>query len=426
MTDYLVRAKGSEIDEADGRVFEIGRSLITGEKDFRKEFGAITSLEMDLLTIGSAVFAADRATERGEGEDYQRAIAVEVPVANFARLHPLISDINRLLRKLSDDWWSLTLLPNTDKAELLQAWPSTPDVTLLFSGGLDSLSAAVEFGQGPRRLNLISHRTKNPITDGAQRALVKLLEADSFSIRHKQFFVSSADSSLINHDAEGSQRTRSFLFLILGALAARRLQSSTVLMLAENGQMAIHLPLTSGRIGALSTHTAHPTVLAQMASILSRALSYPVKIENPYVYKTKAEVIRPVQTQLPDAIPVSTSCWKNARLKKPATHCGACIPCYVRRVAIETYGADPTTYAEDVWSIPLSALDEDHDGRRNLVDFAEFIRRFETQTSAELMEEFPELYSPDFDAAKVVAMYRRFAKEARNVLSHYPNALAIL
>ena len=255
---------------------------------------------------------------------------------------------------------------------------------------------------------------------------MKLLEADSFSIRHKQFFVSSADSSLINHDAEGSQRTRSFLFLILGALAARRLQSSTVLMLTENGQMAIHLPLTSGRIGALSTHTAHPTVLAQMASILSRALSYPVKIENPYVYKTKAEVIRPVQTQLPDAIPVSTSCWKNARLKKPATHCGACIPCYVRRVAIETYGADPTTYAEDVWSIPLSALDEDHDGRRNLVDFAEFIRRFEKQTSAELMEEFPELYSPDFDAAKVVAMYRRFAKEARNVLSHYPNALAIL
>jgi len=120
MTEYLVRAKGSEIDVADGRVFEIGRSLITGEKDFRKEFGAITSLEMDLLTIGGAVFAADRATERGEGEDYQRAIAVEVPVANFARLHPLISDINRLLRKLSDDWWSLTLLPNTDKAELLQ------------------------------------------------------------------------------------------------------------------------------------------------------------------------------------------------------------------------------------------------------------------------------------------------------------------
>ena len=55
---------------------------------------------------------------------------------------------------------------------------------------------------------------------------------------------------------ENSQRTRSFLFLVLGALAARRAGHIEIVYLAENGQMAIHLPLTQGRIGAFSTHTA--------------------------------------------------------------------------------------------------------------------------------------------------------------------------
>ena len=63
------------------------------------------------------------------------------------------------------------------------------------------------------------------------------------------------------------------MFLILAALVARRLGRRDLLMIAENGQMAIHLPLSTARIGAFSTHTAHPDVLDSMQTILSSALA---------------------------------------------------------------------------------------------------------------------------------------------------------
>ena len=163
-----------------------------------------------------------------------------------------------------------------------------------------------------------------------------------------------------------------------------------------------------------------------MQDILATSLSFALELQNPYVYKTKAEVISPILAGLPDSVPISTSCWKNARLKKPATHCGACIPCYVRRIAIETHSADPTAYERDVWSSAIGGLPEEDDGRRNFVDLAEFIRRFESMNSADLMAEFPDLYCDDFDPIKVIEMYRRFAAEARSVLTKYPTVASIL
>ena len=85
----------------------------------------------------------------------------------------------------------------------------------------------------------------------------------------------------------------------------------------------------------------------------------------------------------------------------------------MRRIAVETHAVDPTSYERDVWAQPIGALDQDDDGRRNFVDLAEFISRFESMNSADLMAEFPDLYCDDFDAAKVIDMYRRFAAEAR-------------
>ena len=79
--------------------------------------------------------------------------------------------------------------------------------------------------------------------------------------------------------------------MVLGALVARRLGHRKVLMIAENGQLAIHLPLNNARVGAFSTHTAHPDVLALMQRILRTALSVNFELLNPYVYRTKGEVV---------------------------------------------------------------------------------------------------------------------------------------
>jgi 7-cyano-7-deazaguanine synthase in queuosine biosynthesis len=400
--------------EADG-------NLITGERSFTKAFGKPTTLESDLLLLGSAIFAADRATQRGQNEDISRSFVLDIPVVNIARLLPLIPVIETVLRQLSQDGWEIKFRPIGGAPESDFKLPSAAGRTLLFSGGLDSLAAAIEFGRDAKRLGLVSHKTHNRVTDQAQQKLFEMLQADGFSVDHLRFFVSSRDGGPTNiqHDVENSQRTRSFVFLILGALAARRTGRYEIVYLAENGQLAIHLPLNHGRVGAFSTHTAHPDVLAGMSSFLSKALGTAFSITNPYVIKTKKEVVTPITKELPQGIPIATSCWRNARLPGSAKHCGECIPCYVRRIALEGHGTDPTKYARDPWTEVIADLDNNDDGRRNLIDLIEFVRRFRDFTDADLMSEFPELYSNNIDAPGVIAMYRRFAGEAWAVLSKY-------
>jgi hypothetical protein len=106
-------------------------------------------------------------------------------------------------------------------------------------------------------------------------------------------------------------------------------------------------------------------------------------------------------------------------LPKGIEHCGECVPCYVRRIALESGGRDPTKYARDPWRTALADLPPADVGRRNLVDLAEFIIRFERSSDDEIMHEWPELYSPNVEPGKTIGMYRRFAGEARRVLASY-------
>jgi queuosine biosynthesis protein QueC len=405
-----------------GRVLQIGANLKNGESDFRRDFGSVSSLELDLLNLASAVFAADRGAPRGEREDYSRELELTVPVVNAARLLPLLPQVEAILRFLSDDVWTIHLPQKAGEPEEQFTLGEPQSRTLLFSGGLDSFAAAVEFGRGPTPLQLVSHRTRNQVTDTAQRLLMQQLAGGGYNVQHHQYFVSSTDGgpTPFDHDAENSQRTRSFMFLVLGGLVARRTGGFEIMYLAENGQMAIHLPLTVARIGAFSTHTAHPTVVMEMERFLREALQAPVRIENPYLYRTKREVAEVVTNGLPGAVAETTSCWRNARLPVGIGHCGDCIPCQIRRIALEFTGTDPTRYARNLWVEPIGQLGPDDTGRRNVVELTEFIYRFRTESDESLLSAFPELLSEDFDGVAALGMYRRFAGEAHTVLARYP------
>ena len=421
MISYFVR-RGDNGDGNCDRVFEVGNNLFTGETDFKEAFGPLTSLEADLLLISASVFAADRATARGEREDITREIELLIPVVNSGRLSPLTKQIEEILRNLSHDTWIIKLRQVSGNPEEDVQCGEERGLTLLFSGGLDSLAAAIEFGKQEKTLQLVSHITRNPTTNQAQRKLAACLKDHGLDLPHHQFYVSSQSSgpSQFKHDIENSQRTRSFLFLILGALVARRAGHIEVVYLAENGQMAIHLPLTQGRIGAFSTHTAHPDILVGMKAFLSEALNRSFKILNPYVHLTKAEVVKKVINFSPDMIQVANSCWRSARLGGGITHCGECIPCFIRRIAIEyLISEDPTAYGKDCWGEEIGQPDPENTGRRNIADLTEFIVRIERSSTEDIKFEWPELYSRNINDTEVIEMYKRFSKEARTVLSRY-------
>lgn len=420
MTSFFVRRDNAEAGASDF-VLQPRANLFTGEEDFEEAFGATTSLEADLLLLGASVFAADRASIRGEREDRARRIELDIPVVNAGLFAPLQRDIEGMLRFLSNDGWRIKFRQAFGKPESSVKTGQETGRTLLFSGGLDSLAAAIEYGRDGQ-LQLVSHKTRNQRTYVGQRNLVEGLENGGIALPHFQFFISSRDGEPgdLQHAVEDSQRTRSFLFLILGTLAARRAGHNELLYLAENGQMAIHLPITSGRIGSFSTHTAHPDFLVAMERFLTNSLGVAMRIINPYLYRTKAEVAKIVVDELPELIPVSISCWRNARLPEGITHCGECIPCYVRRIALEYWiEDDATAYGKDPWTDGVFECDPDDIGRRNIVDLTEFIIKMERLSGEEVMSEWPELYSDNADAKQVMDMYRRFAVEARTVLGRY-------
>lgn len=409
-------------------LLKVGQTLLTGITDFERAFGPASSLEKDLLTLASAVLAADRATLRGERERLARQIQLEVPVVNAGTLVPLVPMLETILRRLSNDSWEIVFNQLPGDPEAATQFGNRAGQVLLFSGGLDSLAAAVKLlGAGP--MDLVSHITMNNRTRSAQNALMAAIATGEDAPTHTQFFVSSRSDpeQALDHACETSQRTRSFLFLVLAGLVARRVGSYELVYIAENGQMAIHLPLTQGRIGAFSTHTAHPDVLVGVQGFLRAALSTSISVSNPFVHLTKGEVVEDIVQRFPDMVWQAESCWKNARLPADTSHCGECVPCFVRRIAIEcTISADQTAYARDVWAEDIQSLGSGDEGRRNLIDLLEFIHHLTVLTDDEVMNEWPELYSRNLNATEVIAMYRRFSQEAIGVLRRYPGVTPLL
>lgn len=402
-----------------------GGNLNTGADEFSKRYGDLTTLEIDLLTLAAAVFVSDLACKRGEREDTIRTIHLTVPVVNQAILNAQRKNLEYLLHVLSDDNWNIDFQRAEGNPESKTVWPESSGTTLLFSGGLDSFCGAVDLieSEGSDNILLSSHITHNNTTINAQRELCKLLSArygkeiDRVELRTGP--MKSEDFEKPTDNPEVSQRTRSFMFLTIAALSARRTGRSKVVFIAENGQMAIHVPLSAARIGSFSTRTAHPEFVAEASNFFSSVLDFGLNIENPYLYRTKAEVVENVAKTMANAVPITNSCWKSARV---SDHCGICVPCLIRRIALETHGIEDTScwkrnlLAESLQDLPFS-----DDGKRNLSELAMFVAAFSSMSDAEIDTEYSDVLSQFFDRDEAVAMYRRFAVEALAVLGNYPN-----
>lgn len=416
-------------------VLKPGANLRTGERDLASAFGSLTSLEQDLLTLAAAIYACDIAFKRGEREDFTRSIQLDIPVVNQALLRSIQDKIVYALYKLSDDVWEIEFTNRSGTPEAYKKWPKeNEEKVLLFSGGVDSFAAAVQLGYSGDKVHLVSHITANRTVSRAQDTLFGYLETN-FPGR---FCRSPVRVGGVNKAKEGypfpsdleredTQRTRSFLFLTLAGIVARRIGTREIIMIAENGQLAIHLPLTAARISAFSTHTAHPEFVDVMSSILQMALSHDIRIQNPYLYMTKAEVVSTALSKDLNMIERTISCWRSSRLPASQTHCGSCIPCLIRRIANEFNGVMLNEYGRDIFSEDVASLAPDDDAKRNFVEMAEFVRFFEqTMPEAEILMEYPELVNENVDAAQAIGMYQRFAKEARSVFNRYPHLSSVV
>lgn len=295
----------------------------------------------DLLSIALSAVTADFASLRNQSPDgWTRELNLDVAVSDPAFWNSQAAVLEEALAFLTTDRWQLQFYDGG----MLPTPPRKPirpeeDCVALLSGGLDSLVGAIDLVTSGRKPFAVSQTVR-----GDAKKQVEFAARIGGGLNHLQ----------LNHNVctpgaeETSQRTRSLIFIALGILASTTLQSyhdgsAVTLYVCENGLIAVNPPLTGGRIGSLSTRTAHPELLSRLQGLLSAA-GLRVSIKNPYGATTKGEMLCNCTDQaLLKAVAVrSTSCSRFQRFNY--RQCGRCVPCQVRRAAFMTWGEPDATY----------------------------------------------------------------------------------
>lgn len=390
----------------------------------------------DWLEIATYVFAADCAVLRGGpaltnlGERWRRAfrlvIAVRQPGSwnNPERLYFL----REALQFLTEDSWNFDFVDLTNAPRIQQYLPlsqggndkPTPTTVVPFSGGLDSFAGAVrELSQGQGHVVLLS-RQLGGLSDQRQRELAeKLRSRYPGRITHVPVHVGLTEETKAG---EHTQRSRSFLLTALSA-AASFMEQSDRLVFYENGIMSINLPIATHVVGARASRSTHPRSLMHLQQLARSILGNSVTIENPFIWKTKVEVVRDL-TDRPEAdyIGHTLSCSRTRELSYYKPHCGRCAQCLQRRLSTLGAGASGTdpaeAYAVDLVIGPRQA-GEDRVMAVEMIRSALEYRRmshanFATRFAGELAWLSNGLSEVDV-ARRVVELFQRHGEAVRNV-----------
>ncbi|ABV94958.1 hypothetical protein Dshi_3225 [Dinoroseobacter shibae DFL 12 = DSM 16493] len=206
------------------------------------------------------------------------------------------------------------------------SWQATR--VLMFSGGLDSLSGAVEeIAEHGQRVALVSHFSATKIAP-VQRYMQRSL-ADAFganTCQHVPVQVQMMGRSL----KEGTHRSRSFLFAALGAITAEAFDLNRV-SFHENGVVSLNLPPVGNVLGTRATRTTHPQTLSRFTALLGQVFQGAMRVDNPYFWRTKKEVVETIaRLNMAEQIAVSRSCADVHNQTRQHPHCGRCSQCIDR------------------------------------------------------------------------------------------------
>jgi 7-cyano-7-deazaguanine synthase in queuosine biosynthesis len=397
--------------------------------------GSLPALARDLVGVAAAVYLADLAILRGRNEDFVRQLELHVPVRELSFWRQAQAEVAQLLYLLTGDNLAIHFYPAAFAEEERAAGhggagDNNYDCVALLSGGLDSLAAAVMLLRTGRRPLFISHRSGNPTVTRAQGAVVRALRRLGAAFGHAAVVLMprSAPGALPFPPPEArepTRRARSLLFLALGTAAAMGVGSAEV-YLGENGVLTAALPLAPSRAGALSTRSTHPAVLKLWNNLCAGA-GLRVEVINPFLYQTKAELIRGLLRPVlrAEEIQQTVSCWGTGRRHR---QCGGCVPCLLRRLAMLAAGLPDEAYELDLLGRPEEYRGTD--AYVNLVDLLGYVAHLADCSREQLVLEAPgllDLGAHGVSVPDIVAMLKRFAAEVTAVVEkHFPAAARLL
>ena len=399
----------------------------------------LTDLELDLLEIAAYVYSADQAVTRGGlkridyGRSWYRTFRFEVPVRNpdFWSSAEVLENLCRTLNDTSGDNYEFAFcrLTNAPPLETYFEWGSDDvtdvDEVMLFSGGLDSFGGAVqEVLCRKRKVALVSHRPVSKI-DSRQRQLVADIAERVPERRLAPVHVPILVNKGKELGKEYTQRTRSFLYASLAAIVARLFGLKRI-RFYENGVTSLNLPISPQVVSTRATRTTHPMVLAGYCRLFSRVFQDGFGIENPFMWKTKTEILGDIKAAGHARLCAYTcSCAHTWQQTKMHPHCGRCSQCVERRLVALAAGYGDNEDPPEMYGLKFLTEALDADDRALVESYFETIKKIQRlDTPTQFCVAFPELGrvinhidgTVDQAAQAIYDLYRRHAKQVGDAL----------
>jgi 7-cyano-7-deazaguanine synthase in queuosine biosynthesis len=326
------------IDHSRSKESTIG--IAVDDSDFgcrvQQEFPSIIA---DLIDLAVAIHATDRLTFQNLRKEQTR-IYVVLPVR-----HPELLNATSFQDKLSSllEWttgsrWLFDFHQRSDSERIIEQQPlissADPYVSevILWSGGLDALAGLYTRLRTNRETSFMLFGTgSNDNVLDRQVQVFKALQ-NSFPNRLNLCRVPIRFSESSVHQKNKVPRARGVVFTLLGAVCAY-LMGQRVLYLYENGIGAINLSYRKSAIGLDHSRSVHPLTLLRVSDIVSELLGEEFKVQNPFLFWTKAEMCKVLAEGGRDDLPPLTKSCDSPHRQQPI-QCGYCSSCILRKQAL--------------------------------------------------------------------------------------------
>jgi 7-cyano-7-deazaguanine synthase in queuosine biosynthesis len=350
---------------------------------FIDQLNFLSDRGLDLLEMAAYVFAADRSTSRGakdavEFHAWSRKMHFIIKVRDHAfwKQDKVKKALSGALEFMTGDaQYTFEFQPGHSTPQQTSLFDreefslkvDNPTSVVLFSGGLDSLSGAVEQLEHTQNdLFLISHWSGLPSTKKVQKYLVEALKQNyPGRVRHYAFECGLRGG----RPPDETQRTRAFLFGSI-AFAVAYQANLTGCFAYENGVTSLNFARREDARNGRSSRTTHPKTHALMEKFMRLFSDQNFEIENPFWNQSKTDVISKLgNSRSKDLISSAVSCSSTFDAPGSASHCGCCFQCIDRRLSAYAAGMqdydDVGIYGYDV----VTKTMPDHQTKTAVLDY---------------------------------------------------------
>ncbi len=444
MKSYLIICDYDSVSESKDYDEVLNISCREPHKNLNLEINNLTNrilddldpLEEDFLFIAAYVYYADSSFSRWSEKDvyaskwirkFDFVIPVNNPdIWNSTYINDLLCNSINII---SGDNFSFKFIKT--KRELyrqmvIKSFADLPPVNdaksvCLFSGGLDSFAGAIDLYRNGKNPILVSHRS-SPKIDSRQKRVVELIRSEkvNWSFPHLNVWINRKGKPA----SEQSQRTRSFLFLAIASCVANHLRIND-LYLFENGIVTFNIPKSGQNIGTFLSRSTHPKFVHLFQEIVREVFNPKLQIYNPYIFKSKSEVIRTlIGSGFEKYISATVSCAHTQLATSMNPHCGTCSQCVDRRFALSNPDLrdyeELSSYGKDIFIDDLSEGEE----RTHCENYFRSALQIDKMLEDNFFMEYTELLDSvnylDISAAdaaeKIYSIYKRHSLEVLEIV----------